>query len=201
MDYRDVTRPNRWESVEQMAQRRPCTSLDKSLQTRDVPGACGVPATFRVSPPTLASPPHTHPHAAALRMQPTPVLTSPKAATYRLFLRGRLANLLANHSSRRGVCPSARGQTPPLQRRYLSGPREGPVTVRVGSFPLAITRGEQCVNSSNHPPIHPSHARFIRSLRFSVFGFRARGGISLSRPGTKSVDRAPLAGSHQFFNR
>eukprot|EP00976_Prorocentrum_cordatum_P025549 519116-Prorocentrum_minimum.AAC.1 len=40
-------------------------------------------------------------------MQPTPVPTSTKAATYVYFLRGRLTSLLANHSSRRSVCPEA----------------------------------------------------------------------------------------------
>eukprot|EP00959_Pyramimonas_sp_CCMP1952_P459935 9479059-Pyramimonas_sp.AAC.1 len=45
----------------------------------------------------------------ALRMRPTPVLT-----TYVYFLQGRLASLLANHSFRRGVCP--RRQTPPPAR-------------------------------------------------------------------------------------
>eukprot|EP00959_Pyramimonas_sp_CCMP1952_P234813 4906082-Pyramimonas_sp.AAC.1 len=69
-----------------------------------------------------------------------------------------------------GVTKSLKRRKPQMLQHILSGPREGPFRVRVGSLPLAVTRGEQHMTVDAFLPsrggIDPS-----------------RGGIDLSRGG------------------
>eukprot|EP00976_Prorocentrum_cordatum_P115984 1196095-Prorocentrum_minimum.AAC.1 len=89
-----------------------------------------------------------------------------------------------------GAAVGAEGQEPrPPVRAGASrrGAHEGVAyhhhaRVRVGSLPLAVTRGEQHMNSCIHPSTH-SHSLLV------IFYLKKRKG---------GVDRTPLAGAHQF---
>eukprot|EP00976_Prorocentrum_cordatum_P103975 1193682-Prorocentrum_minimum.AAC.2 len=77
-----------------------------------------------------------------------------------------------------------------------SWPREGPVRVRVGSLPLAATRGEQYTNSSNHPSIHPSTHTHFRSLQFSIPVASLQPAFTVQ--GQKALTVRPLRGPAGF---